>query len=65
VSPGRLRTPRTTLHASVRLELANRLRAHVLERDRRHTCQGTLSDFISAAIEEKIARDQASQERRP
>jgi hypothetical protein len=52
VSNRRTRANSAPLNARVTLELANRLRQHLAE----HGC-GNLSDFVSAAIEEKLARE--------
>lgn len=57
MSGGRTRANSTRLDARVTLDLANRLRLHLVAHDARHESQGTVSDFVSAAIEEKLARE--------
>lgn len=52
MSERRTRANSAPLNARVTLELAHRLRLHVAEQ----TC-GNISDFVTAAIEEKLARD--------
>lgn len=52
VSNRRTRANSAPLNARVTLDLANRLRQHLAD----HGC-GNLSDFVTAAIEEKLARD--------
>jgi hypothetical protein len=52
VSNRRTRANSAPLNARVTLDLANRLRQHLADQG----C-GNLSDFVTAAIEEKLARD--------
>jgi hypothetical protein len=52
VNERRTRANSAPLNARVTLDLANRLRQHLVDRG----C-GNLSDFVSAAIEEKLARE--------
>jgi hypothetical protein len=52
VNERRTRANSAPLNARVTLELAHRLRLHVAEQ----AC-GNISDFVTAAIEEKLARD--------
>lgn len=52
VKERRTRANSAPLNARVTLELANRLRQHLADQG----C-GSLSDFVTAAIEEKLARD--------
>jgi hypothetical protein len=52
VKERRTRANSAPLNARVTLELANRLRLHVADRNR-----GSLSDFVTSAIEEKLARE--------
>ena len=52
VKERRTRANSAPLNARVTLDLANRLRQHLADQE----C-GNLSDFVTAAIEEKLARD--------
>lgn len=48
----RTRANSAPLNARVTLELANRIRLHIADQS-----GGSLSDFVTRAIEEKLARD--------
>jgi len=52
VNEPRTRANSAPLNARVTLELAHRLRLHLAE-----LACGNISDFVTAAIEEKLARD--------